>query len=48
MYVAQDVAKQQGLTPNGFRLVVNSGPDACQSVYHLHIHVLVRHVVVVG
>ncbi|MDR3185764.1 MAG: HIT domain-containing protein [Christensenellaceae bacterium] len=25
---------------NGFRIVSNKGPDACQSVNHLHIHVL--------
>eukprot|EP00775_Hariotina_reticulata_P007303 gene7303-7516_t len=39
MYVAQLVAKQENLLP-GFRVVVNDGPDACQSVYHLHIHVI--------
>mmetsp|Transcript_126739 Transcript_126739/g.405825 ORF Transcript_126739/g.405825 Transcript_126739/m.405825 type:complete len:207 (-) Transcript_126739:44-664(-) len=26
--------------PGGFRLVVNDGPDGCQSVYHLHVHVI--------
>mmetsp|Transcript_50102 Transcript_50102/g.93746 ORF Transcript_50102/g.93746 Transcript_50102/m.93746 type:complete len:134 (+) Transcript_50102:47-448(+) len=26
--------------PDGFRLVVNDGPQGCQSVYHLHIHIL--------
>ncbi|XP_046985733.1 adenosine 5'-monophosphoramidase HINT1 [Schistocerca americana] len=39
MSTAAKVAKQQGLK-NGFRLVVNDGPDGCQSVYHLHIHIL--------
>mmetsp|Transcript_13922 Transcript_13922/g.16887 ORF Transcript_13922/g.16887 Transcript_13922/m.16887 type:complete len:191 (+) Transcript_13922:103-675(+) len=39
MYVAKIVASEQGLT-DGFRLVVNDGPDGAQSVYHLHIHIL--------
>ncbi|XP_049767189.1 uncharacterized HIT-like protein Synpcc7942_1390 isoform X1 [Schistocerca cancellata] len=25
---------------NGYRIVINNGPDGCQSVYHLHIHVV--------
>ncbi|KAM7314323.1 histidine triad nucleotide-binding protein 1 [Ixodes scapularis] len=39
MYVAQKVAKEVGLK-KGFRVVVNDGPDGCQSVYHVHLHVL--------
>jgi histidine triad (HIT) family protein len=35
------VAKKLGLT-NGYRLVINNGPDACESVPHLHIHLLAR------
>merc|ERR1719444_743565 len=26
--------------PQGFRIVVNDGADGCQSVYHLHVHVV--------
>lgn len=33
------VAQLEGLT-NGFRVVSNCGDDACQSVKHLHFHVL--------
>ncbi|KAK7792508.1 hypothetical protein R5R35_009918 [Gryllus longicercus] len=39
MVVARRVAKEQGLS-RGFRLVVNDGADGCQSVYHLHLHIL--------
>ena len=33
------VAKKLQL-PRGFRLVINHGPDACESVPHLHVHML--------
>ncbi|MBQ8836809.1 MAG: histidine triad nucleotide-binding protein [Clostridia bacterium] len=33
------VAKAAGLT-NGYRIVNNCGDDACQSVKHIHFHVL--------
>lgn len=38
MQVAAAVAKQEGL--DDFRVVCNSGEGACQSVFHLHLHVL--------
>ena len=37
--VAKDVAAREGLT-DGYRLVINCGPDANQTVYHLHLHVI--------
>jgi histidine triad (HIT) family protein len=39
LFTAQKVAAQEGLT-EGFRVVVNDGPDGSQSVYHLHLHVI--------
>ncbi|XP_023347373.1 histidine triad nucleotide-binding protein 2, mitochondrial [Eurytemora carolleeae] len=39
MLVARKVAKEQGLD-KGYRLVINNGVEGCQSVYHLHVHVL--------
>lgn len=33
------VADQLGLT-NGYRVVINNGPDGGQTVYHLHLHLL--------
>ena len=33
------IAKEQNLD-NGFRVVTNCGSDACQSVQHLHFHIL--------
>ena len=37
---AAEVAKQLGLTKNGFRLVFNNGPDAGEAVPHLHCHII--------
>ena len=34
------VAELEGLTENGFRVISNCGDDACQSVKHLHFHVV--------
>ncbi|MED6219132.1 14 kDa zinc-binding protein [Stylosanthes scabra] len=39
LYAAKIVAEKEGIL-DGFRVVINSGPTACQSVYHLHLHVL--------
>lgn len=37
--VGTKVAKQEGLK-DGYRLVINDGPHGCQSVYHLHVHLI--------
>ncbi|MBD2082682.1 histidine triad nucleotide-binding protein [Leptolyngbya sp. FACHB-17] len=39
LLTAKRVAEQQGLT-NGYRLVINTGEDGGQTVYHLHLHIL--------
>ncbi|OYV48853.1 MAG: hypothetical protein B7X06_00495 [Verrucomicrobia bacterium 21-51-4] len=39
MLVAQKMAAKLGLS-NGFRLVINNGRHAGESVPHLHIHLL--------
>ena len=39
MLAAKKVALAAGLT-GGYRVVINSGPDAGQSVSHIHFHVL--------
>ena len=40
MVAAARRAKESGLAANGFRVVMNAGPDAGQSVFHVHLHVL--------
>lgn len=39
LYTAKLVAKQEGLE-DGFRVVINDGPAGCQSVYHIHVHLI--------
>jgi histidine triad (HIT) family protein len=41
LLVAGIVAKKLNLT-HGFRLVMNHGPHACESVPHLHVHLLAK------
>ena len=37
---AQRIAQQNNVLEKGFRLITNSGPDAGQTVNHLHYHFL--------
>ena len=37
---AAEVARQEGIANSGYRLIVNAGPDANQTVPHIHVHVL--------
>ncbi|KAK9062317.1 hypothetical protein SSX86_019503 [Deinandra increscens subsp. villosa] len=39
LHASKIVAEKEGIV-DGFRVVINSGATACQSVYHLHLHVL--------
>ena len=39
LLVARDLAKKLELS-NGYRVVINCGPDAGESVPHLHVHLL--------
>jgi histidine triad (HIT) family protein len=40
MVVAAKLARESGQASGGFRVVMNAGPDAGQSVHHVHLHVL--------
>jgi histidine triad (HIT) family protein len=39
-WVASQLAKQIAIDQSGYRLVINTGPDAGQSVFHIHLHLL--------
>jgi histidine triad (HIT) family protein len=38
--VANRLAEQQGIAQDGFRVVVNCGAGAGQTVFHIHFHLL--------
>ena len=37
--VIPKIAQSEGLT-GGYRVISNCGPDACQTVHHIHFHIL--------
>eukprot|EP01118_Nematostelium_gracile_P015502 TRINITY_DN6227_c0_g1_i1.p1 TRINITY_DN6227_c0_g1~~TRINITY_DN6227_c0_g1_i1.p1 ORF type:complete len:140 (+),score=44.57 TRINITY_DN6227_c0_g1_i1:40-420(+) len=40
LLVANEIARKEKIIDRGFRIVINDGKQGCQSVYHLHVHVL--------
>ncbi len=38
--VAKQLAEKEGVSESGYRLVVNTGAEAGQTVFHLHMHLL--------
>ena len=37
---ARSAARELGIEKSGYRIVSNVGPDAGQTVFHLHLHIL--------
>jgi histidine triad (HIT) family protein len=37
---ANELAGSEGIAASGYRVVANVGPDAGQTVFHLHVHLL--------
>ena len=40
LLAAKRVADAEGRTGDGYRTVINSGPNAGQTVFHIHVHVI--------
>ncbi len=38
--MARDIARAEGLADRGYRVVINTGVEGGQTVFHLHLHVL--------
>src|SRR5688572_30225515 len=39
-WVARQLANEAGISQSGYRLIVNTGPDGGQTIYHLHLHLI--------
>ncbi len=37
---ARTIAEQEGVAESGYRMVLNTGPDGGQTVFHAHLHLL--------
>jgi histidine triad (HIT) family protein len=40
LYTTKTVAEQLGIAEDGYRVVINTGTNGGQTVFHLHMHVL--------
>ena len=40
LLATREIAAAAGVAESGYRVVINNGPDAGESVPHLHVHVL--------
>ncbi|MFK7931580.1 MAG: histidine triad nucleotide-binding protein [Myxococcota bacterium] len=40
LLAAAEVARIEGIEDSGYRLVINNGANAGQTVFHLHVHVI--------
>lgn len=40
LLTAAKIARDLGISESGYRIVINNGPDAGESVPHLHVHLL--------
>ena len=38
--VAAEIARQEGIEESGYRLIINQGHDAGQTIDHMHLHLL--------
>jgi len=39
-FTAKKIAEEKGLDARGYRLVINNGAGAGQTVFHVHLHIL--------
>ena len=40
LLLARDIAKEAGIDEEGYRLMINTGDNGRQTVFHLHLHLI--------
>jgi histidine triad (HIT) family protein len=40
LLTARQIAKQEGIAESGYRLILNTGYEGGQTVFHLHLHLI--------
>jgi histidine triad (HIT) family protein len=40
LLTASKIAKEKGIAEKGYRLVLNCNKEGCQSVFHIHVHLI--------
>lgn len=40
LLAAQQIAREQGIHDEGYRVLINTGPNGGQTVFHLHVHLI--------
>lgn len=38
--IARQLASDEGISQGGYRLIINTGADGGQTIYHLHLHLI--------
>ena len=38
--IAKGLAEKEGIAENGYRLVVNTGAESGQTIFHVHLHLI--------
>lgn len=38
--IARQLARQEGIDGSGYRLILNTGPNSGQAVFHIHLHLI--------
>jgi histidine triad (HIT) family protein len=41
--IARQLASDEGISKGGYRLIINTGADGGQTIYHLHLHLIGGH-----